>query len=329
MREYREGHEGNRSSDKTLWIVLGIVGGILVVGGLVCAGLVLLGVRTMQSAIAQAANIQAQLADLDSQNEDYAKARGQFKTKLVKQGPAPQESEPLQVPSGVEAIEYRSGDLNLKAWVNPPKKPGQAKLPAVLFLHGGWAFGEDDWKMAKPLRDAGYVVMAPMLRGENGQPGTFTMFYDEVDDVLAAADHLARLPYVDDKHIYIAGHSSGGTLTLLAAMASPRFRAAASFSGAPNQRSFAAEGEADVPYDQSDPREYEMRSAQAYATSFKCPVRIYCGNAEFFFQSANQTTATRAQAKGLDVQAVIVAGDHLTSVPPAMQQAIQFFKEKK
>ena len=26
--------------------------------------------------------------------------------------------------------------------------------------------------------------MAPILRGENGQPGVYSMFYDEVDDVL-------------------------------------------------------------------------------------------------------------------------------------------------
>ena len=41
--------------------------------------------------------------------------------------------------------------------------------------------------MAQPYRDAGYIVMIPILRGENGQPGFYTMFYDEVDDVLGAA----------------------------------------------------------------------------------------------------------------------------------------------
>ena len=58
------------------------------------------------------------------------------------------------------------------------------------------------------------------------------MFYDEVDDVLAAAEALADLPEVDSGHLYLAGHSAGGTLALLAAMSSQRFRAAASLSGA-------------------------------------------------------------------------------------------------
>ena len=40
------------------------------------------------------------------------------------------------------------------------------------------------------------------------------------------------------------------------------------------------------------------------------------------------TTVMRAKAKGLDVDAIAVPGDHTTSVPEAMRQAIQFFQEK-
>src|SRR5207302_486149 len=98
---------------------------------------------------------------------------------------------------------YRSGDLRLKAWTNRPPAKVRGKLPAVLYLHGGGAFDEDDWTQARPFRDAGFIVLAPMLRGENGLPGEFTMFYDEVDDVLAAADYVAKLPYVDPARVYL------------------------------------------------------------------------------------------------------------------------------
>jgi poly(3-hydroxybutyrate) depolymerase len=37
------------------------------------------------------------------------------------------------------------------------------------------------------------------------------MFYDEVNDVLAAADALAVQPYVDSTGIFVSGHSAGGT----------------------------------------------------------------------------------------------------------------------
>ena len=46
------------------------------------------------------------------------------------------------------------------------------------------------------------------LRGENGQPGAFSMFYDEVEDVLAAAEYLAKLPDVDPARVFVSGHSA-------------------------------------------------------------------------------------------------------------------------
>ena len=55
------------------------------------------------------------------------------------------------------------------------------------------------------------------------------MFYDEVDDVLAAAEALAGLPDVDTGQLYVAGHSAGGTLALLAAMSSAFSRGCVAF----------------------------------------------------------------------------------------------------
>jgi len=43
------------------------------------------------------------------------------------------------------------------------------------------------------------------------------MYHDEVDDVRAAAASLAKLPFVDPGRVFLAGHSAGGTLTMLAA----------------------------------------------------------------------------------------------------------------
>jgi acetyl esterase/lipase len=168
---------------------------------------------------------------MEALNEDYAQARGRFHTKLLRKGPSPQGWKPIKPPEGVTEVEYSSGELRLKAWVNRPADQSR-KYPAVLFLHGGFAFDLGDWDQTKPYRDAGFVVLTPILRAENGQPGAWSYFHDEVDDVLSAAEYLSKQPYVDSKHLFVAGHSVGGTMTLLAAMASKRFRAAASFDGA-------------------------------------------------------------------------------------------------
>jgi dienelactone hydrolase len=259
------------------------------------------------------------------QTEDYAQARQHFQTKLLRQGAAPQAGRIERPPPGVREVPYQSGNLRLRAWVSAAPPDGR-RQPAVLFLHGGFAFGADDWEQTLPFRNAGFAVMAPTLRGENGLPGSYSMFYNEVEDVLAAAETLARLPYVDSNRLYIAGHSVGGTLTMLASMTSNRFRAAASFSGSPDQVSWAR-GQAElVPFDPNDKEEFRMRSPMAFPRSFKCPLRIYYGSREVFFASNSQTTAKLAKAAGRDVEALSVPGDHMTMVEPAMKQAIAFFQ---
>lgn len=266
-------------------------------------------------------------AGLELRREDYAAARKDFRTKLVRRGPSPQQGEPLRAPPGAEVVEFPSGDLKLHAFVTTDPKDDK-KRSAVLFLHGGFAFGADDWEMAGPYRDAGYVTMVPILRGENGQPGAYTMFYDEVDDVLAAGDALAALPYVDADRLFVAGHSAGGTLTLLAAMATRRFRAAASFSGSPDQVAFGRSHPGLVPFDPGDVRESRLRSPIAYADSFKCPVRLLYGIAEWDLEGLSRKTARMAGQKGIDVEAVEVPGDHFSSAPEAMRQSIEFFGSK-
>jgi len=263
---------------------------------------------------------------VEVQQEDYAQARSRFHTKLLRKASAPQPWSPVKPPAGVTEVEYPSGDLRLKMWVNRPADANR-KHPAVLFLHGGFAFDMDDWELSQPYRAAGFVVMTPMLRGENGQPGSFTLWYDEVDDVLAAAEFLSKQPYVDANSLYVAGSSSGGTLSLLAAMASKRFRAAASFSASPDQALLVKHAKIDLPFDKTDPRELQLRSPLAYAASFKCPVRIYYGTQDHFVLTS-QRSAAIAKKRGLDVEAVPIEGDHGSSVPPAIKLSISFFQGK-
>lgn len=257
----------------------------------------------------------------------YAEARASFHSRLRTHGRAPQPYGPTIPRPDAREIPYTSGGLALKGWVSAPPADGKRR-PGVVFLHGGFAFGDDDWDMTKPYRDAGYVVLVPMLRGENGLPGDFSMFYAEIDDALAAADALAALPYVQPDHLYVAGHSIGGTHALLAAMYSGRFRAAASFSGSPNQRAWIAGGwKEQAPFDTDDDGEIAIRSPLVFARSFRCPVRAYHGTEEAFFAKSTAQLAELARGAGLDVRAVPVPGDHMSHVDEAMRQSIAFFHE--
>lgn len=262
-------------------------------------------------------------------NTDYAADRASFRTSLLVAGPSPQQGDMPKPPQHVREIEYPSGDLRLKAWVGMPAQR-QAQMPVVIFLHGGFAFATEDFDMARPYLAAGHVVVTPILRGECGQAGHFSMFFDEVNDVLAVADHLRGQSYVDPRRIYLAGHSAGGTLTMLAGMATAQFRAIASFSGSPDQISFTS-GEPwsrIVPFDQRNPAEFEIRSPLAYAASLKSPTRLFWGSKEAFFRASTRTLVEIARSKGLDVEGIEIPGDHFSAVPEAMTRSIAFFHSK-
>jgi dienelactone hydrolase len=299
------------------WIVGGLAAFfvLLLCGGLI--GGIVWGVRSFGGGGALAV-----------QTQDYAAARQTFRTNLLRRGPSPQpwddhwDQSVLYPPDGAELTAF--GGHNLTAIYDLPRLPG--KRPVVIFLHGGFAFGDGDYEMAQPYRDAGFVVVMPILRGENGHSGDFTLYYDEVDDVLALVDALGRLEHVDTNNVFVAGHSAGGTLATLAALTSNRFRAAASLSGSMNQNIMLGDREY-IPFDASDPREVQMRSPEAYAQSFKCPARLYYGDEEFLLSAAIERTAATAARSGLDVQAVAVPGDHFTSVEAAAQQSAAFFRQ--
>ena len=50
----------------------------------------------------------------------------------------------------------------------------------------------------------------------------------------------------------------------------------------------AIAADADIPFNYRDARELELRSAWAYSTSFKCPMRLYYGREEKHFTLSTQ-----------------------------------------
>lgn len=124
-------------------------------------------------------------------------------------------------------MSYRSGNLELKAFVTPNPGDGK-KLPLMVWLTGGDTNSLDDFwtegaqandQSASAFRKAGMAMMFPTLRGGNDNPGQREYFWGEVQDVAAAILKAAQLPYVDPTRIYLGGHSTGATLALLTATA--------------------------------------------------------------------------------------------------------------
>jgi acetyl esterase/lipase len=259
---------------------------------------------------------------------DYEHERRKFHTTLLNKGPAPDKYEALVAPPGADQIFYRSGyggELELVAWVSRYERTRKPR-PAILFLHGGNAIGQGHWQLMKPYIDAGYVVMIPSMRGENGQKGNFSGFYDEVDDVLAASDRLRHMPGIDPHRIFLAGHSIGGTLAMLTAMSTHRFRAAAPISGNPDAFAFFDRYPQDIRFDDKNPREFQMRSPVCYAHSFKCPMKVMHGSEEVHFVTRVGVLSKRAHAARVSMDVDVLPGGHFSALPAEIERSLQFFK---
>jgi pimeloyl-ACP methyl ester carboxylesterase len=152
-------------------------------------------------------------------------------------------------PAGDLEKVYYDAPLGKNVAYVTPVKPGPRR-PAIVWLIGGFGFGisEEMWtpgprdndQSAMAFRKAGIAELYPALRGANQNPGHHECFLGEVDDVLAAAEFLAQRPDVDPRRIYLGGHSTGGTLALLAAASTTRFRTVSRSARSPTPGSTAS-----------------------------------------------------------------------------------------
>ena len=210
-------------------------------------------------------------------------ARKGFKTKTVKRT---DEREPVADPPPAlfNVVRYESPVGKLPAYLTPDPKDGK-KHPATIWITGGDcnSIGEV-WKNAPPSNDqtaaayrqAGIIMMFPSLRGGNDNPGVKEGFFGEVDDVLAAADFLGKQAYVDPARIYLGGHSTGGTLVLLTAECSDRFRSVFSFGPVEDVATYGDPQY--LPFDFQNRRELELRAPILWLAAIKSPVFVIEGD---------------------------------------------------
>lgn len=260
--------------------------------------------------------------------DDYADARRRFRTHLLRKVSAPEFSAPLGTPSGASRVTYSggpNGSIDLVAWLSH-YTPSKKLKPAVLFLHGGNATGDGHWALMKPYWDAGFVVLLPSFRGENGQQGNYSGFYDETSDALAAASYLENLPGIDRKRLFLAGHSNGGTLSLLASM-TRKFRASVPVSAGVNSWRYFNRYSEEICFDGTNPQEFVMRSSVCFGPSLKCPTLLLRGADERPFDADHKLLVDRARAAGMLIGNMVLPGNHNGVVPGAVMESIRFFQQ--
>lgn len=207
-------------------------------------------------------------------------ARQGFTTRLLEQLRDDEAPEPP--PAGLLDLVKFPAPLG-ENWAYLTPSSGRPRGPAIIWITGGNCNTIGDcWSEAPPendqsgrqFREAGIVMMYPSLRGACGNPGFEEGFFGEVDDVLAAADFLARQPHVDPDRIYLGGHSTGATLAMLVAECTPRFRAVFCLGPAEDPRGYP---EGLFAYDSANDREMNLRAPGQWTAGITSPTFVIEG----------------------------------------------------
>ncbi|MEQ1886137.1 MAG: S9 family peptidase [Bryobacteraceae bacterium] len=182
--------------------------------------------------------------------------------------------------------------------VKPANFSAGKKYPVIFLLHGG---PQGSWGEAWSYRwnpqvfaGAGYVVVMPNPRGSTGYG---QKFIDEIngdwggrayEDVMAVADAVARLPYVDANRMAAGGGSYGGYMANWLLGHTTRFKALVSHAGVFDLASEARETEElwfptwefrGMPLD--SPEVYTKWSPSNYARDFKTPTLVIHGEQDY------------------------------------------------
>lgn len=238
----------------------------------------------------------------------------------------------LVAPERVQAIS--ADGAAVEAWAYPPLERAAARqYPLVVYVHGGpQAFdGEffDEGLENQVLPAAGIGVLRVNYRGSTSYGEAFSAAIRsdwnrrELEDVLAALDAAAKLPWVDARRVGIGGWSYGGIVTLWAVGHSDRFRAAAperfsaDYLSAFGQDQWVAQYLAEL----GDPVEHEelyrRLSPIAGAAAIKVPLLMIAGEDDYNCPLPQALEMyQRLKVRGGDVRLVVYPGESHTFARP-------------
>ncbi len=161
--------------------------------------------------------------------------------------PGPEGSERIR-PLFFQGPDWQGKPTQIFAWYGAPERQTEAKLPAMVLIHGGGGTAFDRW--VKIWNDRGYAAIAIDLCGcvpkgtygnwqrhQLGGPPGWDASFDQIDQppedqwpfqavsaVVLAHSLVRSFPEVDAERVGVTGISWGGYLTGIVAGVDPRFR---------------------------------------------------------------------------------------------------------
>lgn len=234
-----------------------------------------------------------------------------------------------------ETIRFRGKDgTELEALLVRPLGyvPGQ-RYPTLLRLHGGpvYQFSHEFMAEWQYFAAQGYAVIAPNPRGSSGRGFDFAraIYADwgnqDVQDVLAAVDHVVALGVADAQRLGLGGRSYGGILTNYVIASDPRFKAAVSGAGASNALAsygtdqYIREYELELGTPWANRETYERVSYPfLHADRIRTPTQFYCAELDFNVPCIGAEQMYQAlRSRDVPTQLVVYPGEHHDMVVPS------------
>jgi dipeptidyl aminopeptidase/acylaminoacyl peptidase len=239
--------------------------------------------------------------------------------------------------AGLEELSFRSRDgteirgLLARAIDAPRDRPHRT----VLWIHGGPVAQDDHafWLEREALAAAGWHVLHVNYRGSSGRGEAFqrAIYADwcgkEVQDLVAAIDHVVAAGIADPERLAVGGWSYGGILTDCLIATTTRFKAAVSGAGSSlftsmfGSDQYPAQYTTELGLPWKNPRAWEQVSYAFWkADRIRTPT-LFMGGADDFnvpiAGSEQMYLALRAQ--DIPTQLVIYPGEHHGIRRPSFQ----------
>lgn len=203
-----------------------------------------------------------------------------------------------------------------------------SKVPLLLRIHGG-PNGQDQHSFSVERQwfaANGYAVLAVNYRGSSGRGQQFSrsIFADwghfEVEDLLAAVDHVVQMGVADPDRLGVGGWSYGGILTDYLIASDTRFKAATSGAGTAFTVAFYGTDQYIIQYDHEigppwNPKAWETYVKLSYpflkADRIKTPTLFLGGERDFNVPvQGSQQMYQALRSLGVDTQLIIYPNEN-------------------
>lgn len=244
---------------------------------------------------------------------------------------------------GIDRITYYSDGLKVIAYLSYPLDGGHKSYPVIIFNRGSGIrndIAQVHAPLFKKLVHAGFVVLAPALRGSEGGEGTDEIGGDDIYDILNTLPLLKQMAIADTSRMFMLGESRGGIMTYLALRKKFPVGAAAVI-GSITDMSMYLEGrpwaekffqEHYPAYADKKDSILQSRSAVFWAEDVTVPLLIMNGQADPQVAPAHALQmADKLAALNKDFQLIILQqGNHILSGPHTERrdrEVIDWFKK--